>query len=369
MKFYTLQRCKASAARFETRTSWAKGDRGAYDAAYRNKWIEECCGHMRYEWRRRSLDECKRIAQAYPTRWAWERGDEASYAAARRNGWTVECCAHMKDLSPEEKAMLATATPVPAYVWKNQLPPPKNGRWPIVMLVGGPADIFRETKAKWEGGKGIELKYHWDYERARDFDGAIPKDVDLVVMFKDFIGHANSSKAKAAAKRAGVRFLCTTSKRSAWEHAFYKLGLKNAAALPTNKETPAQTLAIPPIIRRAKPAEAPVVPTQVEKEHHEALFPALASKPAPAPELPKRIELAPPPALLEPKPLPARVTPTVNIVVAQQAIPVSAMPQRRPGIPRPETAAMIAALQAMCAEDEISVIIEPAGFQVSAVKS
>jgi hypothetical protein len=398
--FYTLDRCKESASRFETRTQWAKGDRGAYDAAYRNKWIEECCGHMRLELRRRSLDEVKAIARLYATKWAWERGDGASYAAARRHGWLAECCEHMAGLTAEERAMLAAEPPGEPEQWKSLLPPPKNGKWPVFMLVGGPADLFRKTQVKWGAAKGVELKYHWDYEKRRQFDGPIPHDVDLVVVFKDILGHEESSKARKAAKKAGVRILITSSQKTAWEHAFYKMGIKNSEALPFYKtglkETPAlmpsapAVIPVAPFVRRASqptelkvapapPPAAPVVqapvkpPTSppVERERAEALFLEQAPAPTPAPkpaELLKAAVETAAPTLLEPRPLPPRPSPPVNIVVTQQSVPTSALPQRRPGVPRPETAAMIAALQAMCVEDQISVIIEPTGFQVSAVK-
>ena len=43
---YTLEECKQEAKKYNTRTDWGRGSRYSYNAACRNKWMDECCSHM-----------------------------------------------------------------------------------------------------------------------------------------------------------------------------------------------------------------------------------------------------------------------------------------------------------------------------------
>jgi hypothetical protein len=71
----------------------------AYNLALRKGFLEECCAHMAEihkpagYW---TVERCKADALLYPTRSAWQNGGAAGYAAAKRHGIYEECCAHMK---------------------------------------------------------------------------------------------------------------------------------------------------------------------------------------------------------------------------------------------------------------------------------
>jgi hypothetical protein len=99
--WWTLERCKESALRFKTKAAWKAGESGAYQAAYTNGWLDECCAHLprsaRIVWTR---EACLESALRYKARYAWRRGDEKAYAAARKNKWLGECCAHMEPPAP-----------------------------------------------------------------------------------------------------------------------------------------------------------------------------------------------------------------------------------------------------------------------------
>lgn len=43
---HTLENCKESALKYTRRVDWYNGDNKYYDAAIRNKWINECCRHI-----------------------------------------------------------------------------------------------------------------------------------------------------------------------------------------------------------------------------------------------------------------------------------------------------------------------------------
>lgn len=61
---YTLESCKASALKYNTRGEWQKGHIGSYQAALRNKWLEECCKHMKLsklEQRKLDIIELKKM--------------------------------------------------------------------------------------------------------------------------------------------------------------------------------------------------------------------------------------------------------------------------------------------------------------------
>ena len=100
--YWNPDRCKESALKYKTRMEWDKGECSAYRAAQKNGWLDECCGHMeelqkpkRY-WH--NLDKCKESALKYKTRGAWQKGETSAYQTAFKNGWLDECCGHMEEL-------------------------------------------------------------------------------------------------------------------------------------------------------------------------------------------------------------------------------------------------------------------------------
>lgn len=44
--YWNLKTCKASALKFSNKTEWQKKERPAYNAAWKNGWIDTCCSHM-----------------------------------------------------------------------------------------------------------------------------------------------------------------------------------------------------------------------------------------------------------------------------------------------------------------------------------
>ena len=45
--YWTLERCKESASKYETKVDWLRAEKGAYAAALRNGWMPICSAHMR----------------------------------------------------------------------------------------------------------------------------------------------------------------------------------------------------------------------------------------------------------------------------------------------------------------------------------
>ena len=98
-RYWNLDRCKESALKYKTRSEWFDGERSGYVTAAKSGWMEECCGHMveiqkpHGYW---NLDRCKESALKYKTRMEWNKGEGGAYDAAHKNGWLDECCGHMK---------------------------------------------------------------------------------------------------------------------------------------------------------------------------------------------------------------------------------------------------------------------------------
>lgn len=44
--YWSFERCKDSALKYNTKMEWKNGDGGAYDYAYRQKWLSKICSHM-----------------------------------------------------------------------------------------------------------------------------------------------------------------------------------------------------------------------------------------------------------------------------------------------------------------------------------
>ena len=98
-KKHTLEMCKISAIKFQTRSEWAKKDTNLYCCAVRKKWLDECCKHMKVLSRTYTLNDCKISASKYKTKSEWAEKDKKLHGYASKKGWITECCKHMKVLS------------------------------------------------------------------------------------------------------------------------------------------------------------------------------------------------------------------------------------------------------------------------------
>ncbi|MHA2689441.1 hypothetical protein [Vibrio harveyi] len=97
---WTYEKCVRSAARYKTRSEWNQACKSAYHAARKNGWVEDCCAHMlpSRTGKKWTFENCAKNAKKYNTRSDWQRGCSGAYNAANRNGWLDECCTHMKPI-------------------------------------------------------------------------------------------------------------------------------------------------------------------------------------------------------------------------------------------------------------------------------
>ena len=99
--YWTKERCKIDALKYNTKKDWGNNSGGAYSTAKKNKWFNECCAHMlklvkpHGYW---TLEHCKEDALKYKTRNDWNKLSHSAYSTARKNKWLEECCKHMTEI-------------------------------------------------------------------------------------------------------------------------------------------------------------------------------------------------------------------------------------------------------------------------------
>lgn len=97
--YWTLELCKEESAKYSYIKDWRKESLASYQAAHKNGWIDECTAHMieiqkpTGYW---TFDRCKQSALKYNTIKEWRANDGTAYAKAAKNGWLDECTVHMQ---------------------------------------------------------------------------------------------------------------------------------------------------------------------------------------------------------------------------------------------------------------------------------
>ena len=95
----SLEDCRREAVKYSSRVAFSKGHKRAYETARRNGWLDEVCAHivpthlpMGY-W---TYERCKESALKYDTRKEFLKGCGGGYDAAKRNNWLDALCSHMR---------------------------------------------------------------------------------------------------------------------------------------------------------------------------------------------------------------------------------------------------------------------------------
>jgi hypothetical protein len=95
---WTKEMCLEDALKYTTKVEWEKNSVNCYSAARRNGWYEECSKHMVVLCRNKNYwtkERCIKDALNYNTKIAWKLSLKSGYNAASKNGWLDECCGHM----------------------------------------------------------------------------------------------------------------------------------------------------------------------------------------------------------------------------------------------------------------------------------
>ncbi|UOL51350.1 hypothetical protein [Vibrio phage XZ1] len=100
-RYWTLERLKEDALKYNSRSEWQKKSSGAYSSARKQGLTDECCAHMQKNPRPRpkwSLENLKEDALKYNSRSEWRTNSNSAYATAYQRGLLDECCAHMTSI-------------------------------------------------------------------------------------------------------------------------------------------------------------------------------------------------------------------------------------------------------------------------------
>lgn len=97
--FWTLDKCKAEALKHDRRGKWAELSSASYNFAKKRNWLDECCEHMLGDKKKPNgywtLERCKKAALRFERKIDWKKNPDSSYQQALKNGWLDECCGHM----------------------------------------------------------------------------------------------------------------------------------------------------------------------------------------------------------------------------------------------------------------------------------
>jgi hypothetical protein len=99
--YWTLEICKEDAKKYTSRGEWQKKSGSAYNKAFNNGWVDECCNSMtegRVIYGYWTLDRCKEDALKYENKKEWRDAKRSGYRHASKMKWLDQCCGHMKEV-------------------------------------------------------------------------------------------------------------------------------------------------------------------------------------------------------------------------------------------------------------------------------
>jgi len=98
---WTFDNCKSEALKYSSKAEWKKHSNSSYLTSSRNKWVKELSSHMKrpkshnLKW---SLELCIEDAKKYKTKEEWRSIKGSGYTIASKNKWLDQCCGHMKKM-------------------------------------------------------------------------------------------------------------------------------------------------------------------------------------------------------------------------------------------------------------------------------
>jgi hypothetical protein len=96
--YWTFERCKKEALRYNTRYKFQKISGSAYNSALKNNWLDMITTHMSKTqkptgyW---NFERCHTEALKYNTRYEFQKTSISAYSAAYKKGWLDIVCSHM----------------------------------------------------------------------------------------------------------------------------------------------------------------------------------------------------------------------------------------------------------------------------------
>lgn len=104
---WTLEAVRKEASKYPNKKTWEKRSPSSYNAALRNKWINEVSQHMkrpRCHNKKWDKEAVLNRAKCYNSKTEWQKSCGGSFLAAHRNGWIKEATEHMASFRGTNKA-------------------------------------------------------------------------------------------------------------------------------------------------------------------------------------------------------------------------------------------------------------------------
>ena len=95
---WTFDRCAEEALKYSTRMRFKVGCSGAYWSANKHRWLDKICTHMELKTNPKgywTIEKCRADAAKYKTKRDYRKGSYLSYEAAKNHDWLSEICSHM----------------------------------------------------------------------------------------------------------------------------------------------------------------------------------------------------------------------------------------------------------------------------------
>ena len=98
---WTYEKCKKEASKYSSRYEFNNGNRSAYQAAWKNKWLDEFYGESKKKepgyW---TKEKCKEEAMKYSSRYEFRKKSGSAYNVALKNKWLDEFYGENKQKEP-----------------------------------------------------------------------------------------------------------------------------------------------------------------------------------------------------------------------------------------------------------------------------
>src|ERR1035437_807011 len=98
-KKWFLENCRIEATKYSTRSAFQKNSSSAYQAALKNKWLDEICEHMTYLCFPWTKEDVFKETKKYKTISEFQKKCSGGYKAAVRFCILYEACSHMPKMS------------------------------------------------------------------------------------------------------------------------------------------------------------------------------------------------------------------------------------------------------------------------------
>jgi hypothetical protein len=104
--YWSYERCEKEAIKYNTRGEFQSKSPSAYRISHKNNWLDEISTHM--TWKQKShgywsYEKCKEVALRFEYKSVFKQNFPTAYKKALNEKWIDEICSHMKELGNKNK--------------------------------------------------------------------------------------------------------------------------------------------------------------------------------------------------------------------------------------------------------------------------